>query len=56
MIKKKYPKCNNRAFFEKTSAESGTAFLFYSKQRKLSFEKTSSESGTAFLFYPKKSF
>ena len=54
MIKNKYPKCKNRAFFERTSAESGTAFLFYSKQRKSSFEKTTSESGTAFLFYPKK--
>ena len=37
MIKNKYSKCNNRAFFERTSAESGTAFLFYSKQKKLSF-------------------
>jgi hypothetical protein len=53
MIKNKYPKCNNRAFFEKTSAESGTAFLFHSKQKKLSFEKTSAESGTAFLFHSK---
>ena len=54
MIKNKYPKCNNRAFFERTSAESGTAFLFYSKQRKSSFERTSAESGTEFLFYSKQ--
>ena len=54
MIKNKYQKFNNRAFFERTSAESGTAFLFHSKQKKSSFEKTSAESGTAFLFYSKQ--
>ena len=54
MINKKYPKCNNKAFFERTSAESGTAFLFHSKPRKAFFERTSAESGTAFLFYPKQ--
>ena len=60
MINNKYVKCTNRAFFERTSTESGTAFLFHSKQKKwtidkkqkqASFEKKSSESGTAFLFY-----
>ena len=54
MVNNKYPKYKTRAFFERTSAESGTAFLFHSKHRKASFEKTSAESGTAFLFYPKQ--
>lgn len=40
--------------FERKASESGTAFLFYPKQKKLSFEKKSSESGTAFLFKPKR--
>lgn len=37
MVNNKYPKYKTRAFFERTSAESGTAFLFYPKQKKLSF-------------------
>jgi len=50
----------NQYSFERKSSESGTAFLFHSKQKKWSidnkqkqsfFEKKSSESGTAFLFY-----
>ena len=50
----------NQYSFERKSSESGTAFLFYPKQKKwtidkkqkqASFEKKSSESGTAFLFY-----
>ena len=51
---------SNQYSFERKSSESGTAFLFYPKQKKwtidkkqkqASFEKKSSESGTAFLFH-----
>ena len=51
---------SNHYSFERKSSQSGTAFLFNSKQKKYSvdnkykqtnFEKKSSESGTAFLFY-----
>ena len=51
---------SNQYSFERKSSESGTAFLFYPKQKKwtidkkqkqANFEKKSSESGTAFLFY-----